>query len=110
MKVHLVKNQSIDLFILNNARSKSSFENWLDDLNRADWVRPNDIITTFSNADLLGKGTKRVVFNIGGNNYRMICEYLFGLKKVHLYINWIGTHAEYSKLCKQYKQYTVNKY
>ena len=60
----------------------------------AEWERPHDIICTYKNADILGKGTERVIFNIGGNNYRMICKYHFGFKKVHLFVKWIGTHKE----------------
>jgi len=68
------------------------------------------MITTFNSADILGNGSERVVFNIGGNKYRMICKYHFGETKVHLFVNWIGTHSEYTKLCNEGKQYTVNVY
>ena len=75
-----------------------------------DWAQPGDIPKTFGSADLLGNGSDRVVFDIAGNNYRMICKYHFGVTSVHLYIKWIGTHAEYTKLCDDNKQYTVNNY
>lgn len=79
-------------------------------LKRAVWNEPGDIAETFGSADLLGNGSDRVVFDISGNNYRMICKYHFGETRVHLYIKWIGTHAEYTKLCDANKQYTVNSY
>jgi mRNA interferase HigB len=66
--------------------------------------------STFGTADLLGKSSNRVVFNVGGNNYRMICKYAFGDKQVHLFICWIGTHAEYNELCSDDKQNTANNY
>ncbi|WP_298608866.1 type II toxin-antitoxin system HigB family toxin [uncultured Spirosoma sp.] len=53
---------------------------------------------TFGAADLLGNGTNRIVFDIGGNYYRMICKYAFGKNQVHLFVCWIGAHAEYVKL------------
>ncbi|MEI7896936.1 MAG: type II toxin-antitoxin system HigB family toxin [bacterium] len=65
---------------------------------------------TFGSADLLGQGSSRVVFNIGGNNYRMICKYHFGSSLVHLFVCWIGTHAEYDELCNHGGQYTVNEH
>lgn len=65
---------------------------------------------TFGYADLLGNGSNRVVFNIAGNNYRLICGYKFGPNMVHLFVKWIGTHAEYDKLCSKNLQYTVSKY
>lgn len=110
MKVHLIKKQSIEDYIKINARSKASFEIWLSILKRADWNEPNEIILTFNSADILGKSSNRVVFNIGGNNYRLICKYHFGKMKTHLFINWIGTHSEYTKLCKEGKQYDINAY
>jgi len=83
---------------------------WLKFIEKADWNSPKDMIDTFGNADILGNGTERIVFNIGGNRYRMICSYYFGNKNIHLYINWIGTHAEYNKICDANLQYTINKY
>ena len=110
MKVHLIKKQSIEDYVLKNARSRASFEIWLSIIKRVDWSEPNEIISTFNSADVLGSGSDRVVFNIGGNNYRLICKYHFGNTRVHLFIKWIGTHAEYTKLCNDGKQYEVNAY
>ncbi|RYF91432.1 MAG: type II toxin-antitoxin system HigB family toxin, partial [Chitinophagaceae bacterium] len=58
----------------------------------------------------LGNGSGRVVFDIGGNKYRMICKYAFGDKQVHLFICWIGTHAAYTQLCKKGQQYNITLY
>jgi len=110
MKVHLIKRQSIEDFSIKNAGSKAPFKNFLSIIKNADWNEPNDIISTFNSADILGKGSDRVVFNIGGNNYRIICKYYFGDRRAHLFVKWIGTHAEYTKLCKERKQYEVNIY
>ena len=110
MKVHLIKRQSIENYVIENVQSKVAFGNWLSIVKRAEWDKPHDMITTFNTADILGNSSDRVVFNIGGNKYRMICKYYFGENKVHLFINWIGTHAAYTKLCKEGKQYTVNVY
>ena len=110
MRVHLIKKQTIEDYAIENARSKSSFDKWVGAVKYADWNSPADIKKTFGSADLLGKGCSRVVFDIGGNNYRMICKYLFGNRNVHLFVSWIGTHAEYDKLCKGNGQYTISVY
>ncbi len=110
MKLHLIKKQTIENYVLENARSRTSFEIWFSILKRANWNEPNDIISTFNSADILGKGSERVVFNVGGNNYRMICKYHFGNTRVHLFVKWIGTHAEYTKVCSDGKQYEINTY
>ena len=108
MKIHLIKKHLVEDFARDNARGRSSFEDWLEKLKQADWETTADIKTTFRKADLLGKKSNRVVFDIGGNTYRMICKYAFGEKQVHLFICWIGTHAEYDKLNGNGEQYTVN--
>lgn len=110
MKVHLIKKQTIEDYIKKNSRSKASFEIWFSILKMADWNEPNDVISSFSSADILGKSSERIVFNIGGNNYRLICRYHFGSNMVHLFVKWIGTHAEYTKLCKEGKQYEISLY
>ena len=110
MKVHLIKKQIIEDYVRENARSRTSFKVWLSIIKRVDWNQPQDIVLTFNSADILGGGSNRVVFNIGGNNYRMICKHHFGKKNVHLFIKWIGTHAEYMKLCSNGKQFEINAY
>ena len=110
MKVHLIKKQSIEDFVLKNAKSKAPFEAWMSIIKRVDRSDPSEIISTFKSADILGNGSSRVVFNIGGNNYRMICKYHFGNMRVHLFIKWIGTHAAYTRLCNLGKQYGVDDY
>lgn len=108
MRVRLIKEKTIQTFVTKNALSKNAFRLWLNVLKSADWETPEDIQDTFGSADLLGGGYKRVIFDIGGNKYRVICGYLFGKKEVHLFVCWLGTHAEYTKLCKTGGQYTIS--
>ena len=65
---------------------------------------------TFGSADLLGNASNRVIFNIGGNDYRMICKYQVTSTEMRLYVKWIGTHEEYNQLCKLNKQYIIDLY
>ncbi len=110
MKIHLIKKQTIEKFVMTNTQSKSVFASWLSILKWVEWKEPKDIISTFNSADILGASSQRVVFNIGGNKYRMICSYFFGKKNVHLFVKWIGTHSEYTKLCDAKKQYSIDIY
>jgi mRNA interferase HigB len=110
MRIHLIRKETIEEYVNEHARSKSSFEEWLSALKSADWKKADDIQLTYGSADLLGRGSNRVVFDIGGNKYRMICKYAFGEKMVHVFICWMGTHAEYDKLNKENRQFTVCKY
>jgi mRNA interferase HigB len=110
MRVHVIKEQTIEDYVICNNQSRIPFKNWLNRIKESDWSTPIDLIHTFNDADLLGKRTKRVIFNIGGKKFRMICTYHFGRKRIHLFINWIGTHAEYSRLCDSKSQYTISDY
>jgi mRNA interferase HigB len=57
----------------------------------ADWSKPTDIKGMFRSADILAND--RVVFNIGGNKYRLVVAVHYRGKRV--YIRFVGTHAEY---------------
>jgi len=110
MQVRLLKRSTIESYVRKNANSRTGFENWYGVVKIVDWKIPEDFKKTFSSTDILGRRSNRVVFNISGNKYRMICKYMFGTKYVHLYISWIGTHAEYTKLCEKSLQYKVSQY
>ncbi len=60
----------------------------------ADWSRPTDIKELFRSADILAGD--RVVFDIGGNKYRLVAAVHYRGKRV--FIRFIGTHAEYDKI------------
>lgn len=110
MKVHLIKELTILDYISKQPHSATYFKQWLIALSKVRWRIPSDIVDSFNHADILGKGSNRVVFNVGGNKYRIICSYFIGSKRFHLFINWIGTHSEYDILCKNGNQYTVKVY
>ena len=110
MQIRLVKKKTIEQFILRHPDSKRGFDDWFAKLKRSDWTMPVHIIENFNTADILGNGSLRVVFNIAGSKYRMICKYWFGVKCARLYIKWIGTHAEYDRLCSERLQYTINRF
>ena len=110
MKVHLVKEKTLRYYSRLNPQSKIAIQNWLTVLKAANWETPGDIVRDFSTADILGNGTSRVVFNLGGNKYRMVCSYAFGKSMVHLFICWVGTHKAYTDLCNKQQQYTISQY
>jgi mRNA interferase HigB len=110
MKVHLIRKETIEGYAIANARSRSSFEDWLEKIKHADWKKPMDMKQTFGATDLLGRHSSRVIFDIGGNNFRMICKYAFGDRQVHLFICWIGTHTEYDELCGKEEKYIISSY
>lgn len=67
---------------------------WFHEAKRADWKTPTDIKALYRSADIL-KGN-RVVFNIGGNKYRLVVKINYPTKTV--FIRFIGTHKEYDRI------------
>ena len=73
-------------------RAEMPLRGWYTATSKAEWQTLNDLRTTFPSADLVGNCT---VFNIGGNNYRLIARVLFASHKV--YVLRVMTHAEYDR-------------
>jgi mRNA interferase HigB len=74
--------------------AKGPLEAWWYEAKRATWASPADIKMEYRSASIL-KGN-RVVFNIGGNKYRLVVKVNYPGKAV--YIRFIGTHREYEKI------------
>lgn len=66
--------------------------NWYRITGRADWGSLAEVRRDFAHADIVGR---RTVFNIHGNNYRLIARVNYKTKRV--FILHILTHVEYSK-------------
>lgn len=67
---------------------------WLKEVRSADWSQPSDIKAQFGNASILKN--RRVVFNIKGNDYRLVVAVAYTFQAV--YIKFVGTHAEYDRV------------
>lgn len=77
-----------------NPDSEQYLKTWFDTAMNAYWKTPNDVKQTYSSASILKNG--RIVFNIKGNNYRLIVK--FNFEKQWAFIRFIGTHDEYNKI------------
>jgi len=76
------------------ADSKGPLEAWHDVVSKADWSTPQALKSQFSHASILQDS--RVVFNIKGNDYRLIVKINYPYKM--MYIRFIGTHSMYDKI------------
>jgi len=73
---------------------EQQLKSWFLETSKADWKNPSHIKTEYPNASILNDN--RFVFNIRGNNYRLIVKINFEYQMV--WIRFIGTHAEYDKI------------
>jgi mRNA interferase HigB len=74
--------------------ARSQYEAWLVIAGRAQWRNPEDVKASYPKASILKAG--RVVFNIKGNDYRLVAalQHQAGV----LLIRFFGSHTEYDKI------------
>src|ERR1051325_10189077 len=73
---------------------KGALDAWFDEARRARWTSSADIKGLYATASIVG--ADRVVFNIKGNDYRLITAVDF--EKSIVWIKWIGTHQDYDRI------------
>ncbi len=74
--------------------AKGPLDAWFYEAKKADWKSWTDIKKQYGSASPL-KGS-RVVFNIGGNKYRLVVKINYPTKTV--FIRFIGTHKDYDTI------------
>ncbi|MDP1656727.1 MAG: type II toxin-antitoxin system HigB family toxin [Hylemonella sp.] len=74
--------------------SRHALQTWFEDASHAQWKSPQEIKTRYASASFVG--TNRVVFNIKGNDYRLVVAVAY--RFAALYIKFVGTHAQYDMI------------
>lgn len=92
--MRILTEKTIYKYIEDHPDSKIALQDWLNTVRESEWKNFSDIKNTFNSVDNVGN--QRFVFNIKGNNYRLVALIRFTIK--YVFIRFIGTHAEYSKL------------
>lgn len=69
--------------------AKTSLHYWIKKVKIADWESPTDVQKSFKRAsfvqtkkDVVDGNNKRVIFNIKGNNFRLVCHITFERKSL----------------------------
>src|SRR5215472_7775402 len=90
--VHVVSHKAIRNFGEKHPDARSPLDRWYRVAKRATWVSFAEVKESFNTADLVAPF---VVFDIGGNKYRLVAEIHFSRNV--LFIRRIMTHKEYAK-------------
>jgi mRNA interferase HigB len=77
-----------------NQQAEESVKAWIYEVRFSTWNNANELKTKYRNASIIS--SKRVVFNIKGNDYRLIVDIEYQLKIV--FVVWLGTHKEYDRI------------
>jgi len=89
----LVGQEKLYQFITKHPDTRSWIENWISDVQNANWQNTKDVKCRYSSASFLAD--RIVIFNVKGNSYRLEVQIAYKTQKV--IVKWAGTHAEYSK-------------
>lgn len=79
---------------------------WFAELARASWANSAELKAQFTNASIVS--AERVVFNIKGNEYRLIVAVNYSVGVV--LIKWLGTHREYDRVDALRVEYEKERY
>ena len=90
----IVAKKKINEYATQHAQATEALNEWYLKTKNADWSCLADVKNTFNSVDYVGNDN--YVFNIKGNQYRLIARIIFTVRTV--FIRFIGTHAEYDKI------------
>lgn len=79
---------------LKNKLAEQSLKSWIQEAESAVWKNSAQLKLKYRNASIIN--SKRVVFNIKGNDYRLVVDIEYRLKII--FTVWVGTHSQYDKI------------
>ena len=73
---------------------KAALDAWFDEVRKAQWANAAEVKQLYRTASVAT--AERVVFNIKGNDYRLVAAIDF--EKGIVWIKWIGSHSDYDRI------------
>ena len=92
--MRVVSKKTIVACFIKHADAKDALEEWYTKAKKSEWASFDDVKQTFNSVDSIGND--RYVFNIKGNQYRLVGLILFNRKII--FIRFVGPHKEYDKI------------
>lgn len=86
--------KAIKKFWQKHSETERQLKAWYDEVKKADWEKPEDLLREFPNARIIKND--RAIFNIKGNKYLLVIAVKYDFKIV--YVRFIGTHTNYDKI------------
>lgn len=94
MPMNVIALKTLKDFWAAEPKAEMPLRAWYALVTKADWNGPADVRAMFGSADFVGDS--RVIFDIGGNKYRLIVHVAYRYKRV--LIKFVGTHKQYDKI------------
>ena len=93
--MQVVAKRTLKAFWAKHPKAEAPLMLWHSVASKAAWSSPQDIKDQFGNTvDFVADN--RVIFDIGGNKFRLIVHVSYEYKRV--LIKFIGTHKDYDKI------------
>lgn len=92
--MRIISKSTLVEFYTKEPQSKSALEEWYEKTRRAEWSCYADMKQSFNSVDAVGN--QHYVFNIKGNDYRLVVVIQFTPKTV--YIRFVGSHRDYDQI------------
>ena len=73
---------------------KAALDAWFAEVRKARWSSSVDVKRLYASASIVS--ADRIVFNIKGNDYRLVVSVDF--EKAIVWIKWLGTHRDYDRI------------
>ncbi len=108
--MRIIKESRVKQFMRDHPKARRALERWVRLTRRAMWTKFSEVRATFPDADevKVSSGNKAVIFDINGNDFRLIAavhfvrpEVVVATKKIRwtggrVYVFYFLTHAEYA--------------
>ncbi len=92
--MHIIAKRTLRKFWESHPNAEQPLLAWFRTVEHEDWDTPAKVKARFPKASIVGDS--RVVFNIRGNEYRLVVHVHYPSRRV--YIRFVGTHAEYDRI------------
>ena len=92
--MRVIATWTINRYAENYHKAKGSLRAWTKELEASNFNSHNELKEKYPSASVINR--KRVVFNINGNNYRLLVDIEYRIKLV--FVVWFGTHKEYDRI------------
>jgi len=102
--MNIINRRTIIHYTEKYPKAKNQLLTWYSELLKQDFDNFNELKSIYGSASIVN--SQRVVFNIKGNDFRLIVSINFRRKAC--YVIWFGTHVEYDKIDAETIQYTDN--
>ena len=92
--VKVIAVAALRAFWLQHPDAEQPLKAWFEEASKATWTQPSDIKAQYRSVSI--PKNRRVVFNIKGNDYRLVAAVAYRLQIV--YVKFIGTHPQYDAI------------